>query len=169
MKQSFWQRLDHVAKSLMPFAITFFLVMLGMVPLRIPNVSPVLPSLVLIAIYYWAVHRPDLMSIWAVFLLGLFQDLVSGSLVGVGTMVLLVVFGVVGSQRRFLASASFMLIWFVFIVVAAGALTLEWAMVSLLQGQVIGSEPAVFQYLMTIAVYPCLAWLFAQAQRAFLR
>jgi hypothetical protein len=36
-------------------------------------------------------------------------------------------------------------------------------------GTILDPEPAAFQYLATMAAYPCLAWLFAQAQRAFLR
>ena len=68
-----------------------------MVPLRLPDVSPVVPALALVAVYYWAVHRPSLMPAWVVFLIGLFQDLLSGGPVGVGILSLLLVFALVES------------------------------------------------------------------------
>ena len=86
MKQGTWHRLDLTARSLTPTAITLLLIMLGMVPLQLPNIAPVVPSLALIGVFYWAVHRPDLMTIWAIFAIGLFQDLLSGGHVGVGIL-----------------------------------------------------------------------------------
>ena len=166
MRSGLWLRLDHVARSLWPFALTVALVILSQVPLRITLLSPVLPSLALIAVYYWSIHRPDLMPIWAVFLIGLFQDLLGGGPAGVGILTLLAVHAVVTAQRRFFASASFVVIWLVFALVALAAQALAWLLVSALAGAVVEPRPATFQILLTIAVYPCLAWGFAQAQRA---
>ena len=63
MKHALWHRLDIIARSLSPLAMTVLLIMIGMVPLQIPNMAPVIPAMALIAVYYWAVHRPDLMTI----------------------------------------------------------------------------------------------------------
>ncbi len=169
MKQGLWHRLDIVARSLSPLVITLLLIMLGMVPLQVPHIAPVVPALGLIAVYYWAVHRPDLMTVWAIFLVGLFQDLVSGGHVGVGILALLAVHIVIDTQRRFFARASFQALWVLFAPVAVGALSLMWLLNSLLQGAFVGAGPVLFQYLTTVAAYPCLAWLFAQAQKSFLR
>ena len=73
MNQNAWVRLDHVARSLFPFTLTLLLVMVGMVPLRVPDLSPIVPSLGLIAVYYWAIYRPDLLPAWAVFVIGLIK------------------------------------------------------------------------------------------------
>jgi rod shape-determining protein MreD len=169
VRQSVWQRLDILARGLWPFALTVLLVIASQIPLRIDALSPVMPAMALVAVYYWAVHRPDLMPLWAVFLIGLFQDLLSGGPLGVGIMMLLAVHAVVSAQRRFFASASFFLMWLIFALVAFGAQLFAWMLASALAGMVIQPRPAMFQVLMTIAVYPCLAWIFAQAQRSILR
>jgi rod shape-determining protein MreD len=169
LKQSLWHHLDLIARNLVPVALTTLLVMAGVVPLGLPDLSPIFPALALIAVYYWTVHRPDLMPVWAVFLIGLFQDLLSGGPVGVGVAALLVVHGMVVSLRRYFGGASLFALWLVFAPVAGAAIFTLWLLTCLLRGALLDPEPAAFQYLATMAAYPCLAWLFAQAHRAFLR
>jgi rod shape-determining protein MreD len=169
VKQSAWFRLDNIARNLFPFAFTLILVMIGMVPLQIPDLSPIIPSLALIAVYYWLVHRPDLMPVWAVFLIGVVQDLLSGRPLGVAAFVLLVVYAVIASQRQFFTNAPFILVWLVFLLIAFGAHGLTWIFTTLILDAYMDPGPAVFQYLTTIAVYPCLSWVFVQAQRAVLK
>lgn len=143
--------------------------MAGMVHLRLPGFSPIVPSFGLIAVYYWAIHRPGLMPSWAVFLIGLIQDLLGGGPLGVTVMVLLLMCAVIAAQRRFLVTGSFVLVWAVFLPMAAAVFTVSWLLHGLLMGTLSDVRPAVFQYLTTVAVYPCCAWLFARAQRALLR
>lgn len=168
MKQSVWHRLDLLARNLSPFALTVVLVIFAKVPLQVPDISPVLPSLAIIAVFYWSVHRPDLMPIWAVFLVGLVQDLLGAGPMGIGILALLLVHGIVAAQRRFFASASFLMMWCAFALVAMGAMALVWLLTSAFQNALLDPRPAVFGYFLTVAIYPCLAWLFVQAQRAFL-
>ena len=169
MSQLVWTRLDGAARGLAPFALTVLLVVFGMVPLGIPNFAPIMPALGLIAVFFWLVYRPDLMPAWAVFLIGLVQDLLGGGALGVGVFVLLVVYAALAGQRRYLAQASFFLVWLVFLPVAAGAFFLTWLFNILIADALLTPGPATFQYLSTVAFYPCIAWLFLQAQRAFLR
>jgi len=169
MNQNAWTRLDVTARSLSPFAFTLFLVIVAMIPFQVPGLSAIVPSLGLIAVYFWVIHRPDLMPAWAVFLIGVIQDLLSGAHLGVGTMVLLLVWLAVATQRRVFGSASFMLVWAIFVLVAAGAQMLSWLFSSMISGLVLDARPLFFQYLTTVAIYPCIAWLFVQTQRIFVR
>jgi rod shape-determining protein MreD len=154
---------------LFPFTLTLLLIMVGMVPLRIPDLSPIIPSLGLVAVYYWAIYRPDLLPAWAVFAVGLIQDLLGGGPLGVNAAVFLIAWAVIGTQRRLLITGSFALVWAVFLPAGAFAFLLNWLFNCMIEGALIQPEPAVFQYLTTVAVYPCLAWIFAQAPRAVLR
>jgi rod shape-determining protein MreD len=164
-----WTRLDGTARSLAPFALTVLLIVFGMVPLGVPNFAPIMPALGLIAVFFWLVYRPDLMPAWAVFLIGLIQDLLGGGALGVGVFVLLVVYATLAGQRRYIAQASFFLVWLAFLPVAAGAFVLTWLFNSLIVDAVLAPGPAASQYLSTVVFYPVIAWLFLQAQRAFLR
>jgi rod shape-determining protein MreD len=166
-EEGLWHRLDVVARSISPFFVTLLLVLLGLVPLRIADLSPIVPALALIGVFFWSVHRPDLMPIWAVFLIGFFQDLLTGSVLGPGIVGLLVAHALVVWRHRFFLAASFAVIWFAFMVVAAVALTVTWLLTSI--AMVVYVDPAAlfFQYLVTIAFYPCLAWAFLRGQRLF--
>ncbi len=75
----------------------------------------------------------------------------------------------VQAQRRFFASASFARLWASFALTAAVAKAVVWLAGSLLLGHLVDPRIVLLQYATTVAVYPCLAWLFSQAQQAFLR
>jgi rod shape-determining protein MreD len=169
MSPTVWTRLDGTARGLAPFGFTVLLIVFGMVPLGIANIAPVKPALGLIAVFFWLVYRPDLMPAWAVFLVGLIQDLLGGGALGVGVFVLLVVYAALAGQRRYIAQSSFILVWLAFLPVAAGAFFLTWLFNSLIADALLAPGPAAFQYLSTVAFYPCIAWMFLQAQRAFMR
>jgi rod shape-determining protein MreD len=100
VNQVVWTRLDGAARSLAPVTFTVLLIVIGMVPLGVPNFAPIMPALGVIAVFFWLVYRPDLMPAWAVFLVGLIQDLLGGGALGVGVFVLLVVYAALVGQRR---------------------------------------------------------------------
>ncbi len=168
MKPSLWHRLDALARRLTPFALTLVLVVVGAVPLHIPGFARVAPLLPLMAVYHWAIYRPRLLPAFAVFLIGLLQDTVGGTPIGVNALVFVGVYGVVLSQRRFFAGKSFAVVWLGFAVIAAGAALLSWILVSALNVALVAPRAVVFQYLVTLGVFPLLAWIFLRWQRAFL-
>ncbi len=166
---SLWQRLDLVARGLAPLAMTFLLMLLTVLPPRAQEIAPVMPALVLTAVYYWAIFRPDLMPAWLVFGIGVLHDLLTGAPLGLGAAMLLTAYLAVAAQRRFFAHATFALLWAGFVLVAAMALTVEWLFGSLLQVRLVDPLETLLRYAATVAAYPCLAWLFGRAQQAFLR
>jgi len=169
VREDVWHRLDLVARNILPFFVTLLLIMLAMVPLRVPLLSPVIPSLPLIAVYYWSVYKPNLMPVWAIFLIGLFHDLLAASPAGVGILSLLLVYGMVEGMRRLLVGAGFLAIWLVFVPVAAASSLVAWLLTCLIQTQLLDLEPTLFRFLATIAGYPCLAWILSQMQRTLVR
>ncbi len=169
MKTTVWQRLDLAARHAAPVTLTILLLLVSILPLGIPGASQVMPALAVIAVYFWSVHRPDIMPIWAVFCIGLFADLLRGDQLGIGVLMVLLVYAIVAGQRRFFVSRSFGVIWFGFAIVALAAITLMWLLGSILHATVLDPRPAMFQYLTTVAAYPVIAWLFSRAERGLLR
>jgi rod shape-determining protein MreD len=169
VKGGFWQRLDLWARLGSPVAMTFALALLGAIPLGVPGLPAITPWYTLIAVYWWTVHRPDLLPPVAVFALGLFQDLVLGWPVGLSAVVLLLVQSGLASQRRILAGVPFLIGWMSFALVALGAFLIAWMIASLAKDAALGPAPAFFACLMTVGIFPLLSGLFARAQRAFLR
>lgn len=169
MRQSLLHRVDLWARSLVPFSLAVLLVVLSLAPVRLPGFGPIAPWLPLIAVYFWSAHRPDLLPVWAVFLLGLFCDLASGGPLGVSSVALMLVQLAVKSQRRHILPHPFIVQWSFFAVFAVLAELALLALNAIAVTDFIDARPALFQALSTIAAYPLFAWLFGQAQRSLLR
>jgi rod shape-determining protein MreD len=169
MSVPFWHRLDQLARRFFPFALTLALLLASLVPVPLPAYSSVTPSFMVMAIYFWSLHRPDLMPPSAVFAIGLLQDILTGGIIGVSPIVLLALSFATASQRRFLGGALFVTVWAGFVVNAAAAAILTWGLNTLAAGAMFDPRPALFQYLLTVGLYPSLGWVLARAQRAVLR
>jgi len=120
------QRLDRNARKLLPAATTFLLGLAIVIPTGIPQWGALAPPLMLAAVYYWSLSRPGLLPPSAAFLLGLFQDLLTGAPLGSGALILVLVQWVLRSQQRFLANRSFLLLWAGYAPVVFGAALVEW-------------------------------------------
>ncbi len=169
MRAGLWHSLDVAARKLTPFLVTVALVVVSFVPLRLPGYAAVAPSFALMSVYYWALHRPELLPGPAVFVIGVLQDVFSGTPIGVNAFMLLAVYGIAVSQRRFFHGKSFLVVWWGFMIVAGAVALVEWIVMSLLLGTLVAPEPAAFEGLMTIALYPLLGWVFVQVHRTLPR
>jgi rod shape-determining protein MreD len=168
MRPVFIQRLDSWARAAAPLALTLLMVLINVIPLRLPDYAELAPGLVLMAVFYWTVHRPDLMQPWAVFLAGILDDILSGTPLGVNALILLFTHWAIVAQHKVFRGKSFGLIWCAFALVAAGA-KLLLAILALFVGYGLIDPLALFvQYVLTVAMYPPVAFLMGRAQRAFL-
>lgn len=165
IKQTPLQKIDAYGRCAMPVLFAFVLVLLAVVPMQVPGFSTIAPSFLLMAVYYWGIYRPDVMPFFLVFGLGLFQDILTGGPPGLNAWVLLIAFGLVVSQRRFFIGKSFPVIWWGFMLLAAGAGSLTWVLTAILSDTVVAPLPGIFAFLMTIAVYPILTLAFAAIHR----
>ena len=168
MRPLFLQRLDLWARTAIPLLATFAAVVLNVVPLRLPDYAPLAPGFVLMAVFYWTVHRPDLMRPWAVFLVGILDDILSGTPLGVNSLMLLFVHWAIMTQHRVFRGKSFVLIWFAFALVALGAKLLLAATAVLIGYGFPDPIVLLVQYALTLALYPPLALIMGRAQRVFL-
>lgn len=101
--------------------LAVFIILLSKVPLiQIFNVTPH-PSLISIAIFYWSLSDPERLSIYSLFFIGLFVDLLLISPIGIGFILYLGIHYFVITQRATLLNrgltvklAFFSLIMFFF-------------------------------------------------------
>ena len=168
MSSIFWQRLDTAARSITPLALTLFLVILSVVPMRVPGYAEIAPVLALMAVYHWTIYRPNLMPLWSVFVLGALQDLLSGVPLGLYILVFLTVYGVVLSQRRFFAGRSFPLYWLGFGIMSFCATIESWFIASLWHLSLLSFETVFFQFLLSMGIFPLVAWVFLTWQQTLL-
>ncbi len=168
MRPLFLQRLDLWARTAIPLLATILAVVLNVVPLRLPDYAPLAPGFVLMAVFYWTVHRPDLMRPWAVFLIGILDDILSGTPLGVNSLVLLFVHWTIVAQHRVFRGKSFVLVWLAFALVALGAKLLLTIVAFAAGYGLLDPTVLLVQYILTLALYPPLAFIMGWAQRVFL-
>ena len=166
---SFGQRLDLVARQTVPCLSIFLLILVSAMPTHLPYWGVVAPMLSMPAVFYWAVHRPDLLPPSMAFLLGLFQDIILGTPLGIGALVLLLLQGGVSAQSSVFYGKSFLINWWGFGMVTLPALLLCWLLTSAFHGALVPPLPVLVQYVVIVGLYPPLNWLLARVQYAALR
>jgi rod shape-determining protein MreD len=160
------RRLDAMSRAAFPFSCTVLLMLLAMAPFGFAGQAMLLPAITLPCVFFWSLFRPAAMPPPAVFLIGLFLDLLGYLPVGAGVLTLLVLHGFTVRWRRVLARQGFLVVWIGFAVMAAGAAALLWALASVLAFRLLPPGPAVFLFVLTVALYPTVAILFTAAHRS---
>ena len=164
-----WLRIDIAARKLAPLLLTLVLVILSQVPMQLPSAMPITPAFAVISIYFWGLHQPDVMPVPAVFAVGLFQDILGGLPIGLNAFMLLVLYGLVVSQRRYFFGKSFAVLWWGFGMVAILAGVMQWTLMSILTASFLAVMPVVVEQLTTAALYPVIAYIFVLTHRSILR
>lgn len=149
----------HPAQLLLglPGLLTLLLVLMGTVPIGAPLLGPVLPAFGLVAVFVFAIHRPDLMPHWLAFAIGLIQDLVIGGPLGLNALLLLTVQGLCSSQRRFLAGRPFWLMWLGFALVSLPAAVSQWLIACVYLTALLPFRDSLMQATVTLALFPIVA------------
>ncbi len=167
MKGAIRPQLEKAARNCTPVLLTLVLVFLNVMPVPVPGYIPVTPMLTLISVYYWSIYRPDLFPLAATFGLGIVQDILGGTPVGMTALVLLLVQGIIVNQRRFFLGKTFLVVWWCFMLVAPAAAVTSWVLASLYHWTLIAPEPLFFQNVITILLYPGFSWFFAKTYARF--
>ena len=169
MKPGVLHYVDTGFRVVTPVVLAFLMLVISRLPFGIEGLESAMPLLTLIACYYWTIYRPNLMPSIALFFLGLLQDLVTGGPLGLMALVLLLVHWVVDAQRRVFLGKSFVVGWWGFGLIALGAEGVIWMLASIYYDQLLVVRPFAFQFMLTVAIYPCFAWLFSLVQRAIVK
>ena len=162
-------RVKRALSALAPALVTLALVLATQLPYGIPHFAQVTPFFALMAVFYWSIYRPEKLPPPAVFAIGVVQDMLGGGPIGMIALMLLGVYGVGVSQRRFFLGKSFLVEWCGFVVIGAGAVAAAWFVASLYYATLLDPRPLIVQALLTVALYPCMTWLFVRVQRRFMR
>jgi rod shape-determining protein MreD len=163
------QRLDLAARHVLPVAFTLLLLLVSLLPLKLPGLAGIMPPLAMMGVFYWGIYRPDLLNGLSAFLLGIVFDLLSGLNLGVTALVFLLVSGFAQSRRRSFLSHGFLVVWFGFVLTSAGATFLTWILVSILSGSATDANSAFVQFLISSLLFPLIARLMGLAHQACLK
>lgn len=158
-------RAGKLALLTLPFLVGLFCVFLTFVPIGSIVGIEVAPAFALMAVYYWAAHQPETFPPYAVFAVGLLQDLLSAGPIGLWAFTYVVIYGVVQTQRLVFAGRVPLVLWTGFALTALLAGTIAWSVASLYYARVLPPGPVLLQLIVTVALFPIFATLFARVER----
>lgn len=146
-------------RGVLPIVSIFIFILLMQVQYKIKLVDGLFPFLSLAAVYYWCIFKPHLVPVSAVFFLGLLQDLLSGGPLGMTPLLLILVRIAVIRQGMRLLEREFLFSWLVFFVLALVFGLSNWSISSLYLREPQNLWNALAQSMVTIAIFPAIAWL----------
>ena len=139
---------------LMPFIFCLGLILCHLVPFHFLPQYPYPIQWVLIPIFYFAVYCPKCLSAWAVFILGLTEELLIQSPLGVTSFCFVFLFFVANLLRRYLLEMTFIPLWIIFAALLLMVEILNYLLVALLSEYPIAFYPVSIEFWILVLVYP---------------
>ncbi len=161
-------RVNSGLAQMLPIATTVLAALLAILPVRLPGYAALTPAFVLMAVYHWTIYRPDLLPPIGLFAVGLTQDLVAGTAVGAGALVLLLARAAVLRYRRAFIGRTFPFVWSGFALLAGVAMLGLWALHCLMQLSFFDFRTTMFRTVLTVAIFPVASFALGRTQRALM-
>ncbi len=151
-----------------PFLTAVAAALIDLLPL--PDAAPaaLAPLTVVAVVFFWSVHRPDLMTPLAAAAAGILFDALAGLPLGLTGLTLLLTRALAAAPDPILHDRPPLLVWGSFLLVAAAAVLARWAIVSIWSLQLFALRPVLFELALTVAVYPLVAGLMGRVDLAVL-
>jgi rod shape-determining protein MreD len=159
-------RVNNGAARMLPLATTLFAALISVLPVHIPGYAALTPVFTLMAAYHWTIYRPDLLPPLALFTVGLTEDLLAGSPIGINALLLLLTRSGVLGYRRYFVNRTFPFVWAGFTLLTIVAMLGLWALHCLLSLSLFDFRTTVIRAALTIAIFPLASFLLGRAQRA---
>ncbi len=165
MTATAWQRVEGWWRGILPMLVVACLLILALMPVHLPHAAAVKPQMLVMAVYFWAIHRPSAVPASAAFALGIAQDLMTAGPLGGSSLVLVVTLVAIRSQRRLLMGRPFLLIWAAFAPVAAAAAFADVLIYAASNAALPPLEGVWTRALITFSLYPPVAAILLQIHR----
>lgn len=149
----------------LPAGTLCFAVLVDLLPLPNPAPEALAPLASLATLLAWALLRPERVGPTLAFASGLGLDLGGGLPPGVTALPFLLARQVATSARGTLADLPPFAQWAVAVPLAAGSCLLRWLLISLSYGAALPPRPGLFEFALTVALYPLVAALVARTGR----
>jgi rod shape-determining protein MreD len=159
-------RVNNGAARMLPLATTLFAALISVLPIHIPGYAALTPVFTLMAAYHWTIYRPDLLPPLALFAVGLTEDLLAGSPIGINALLLLLTRSSVLGYRRYFINRTFPFVWTGFTLLTIVAMLGLWALHCLLNLSLFDFRTTVIRAALTIVIFPLASFLLGRAQRA---
>ena len=152
-------------KFFFPVILAMLLILIFRLPLRVEVLGMYMPFVSLIFVYYWVLNGRRYVPFALVFLLGLFEDMVTMGPAGLNSIVLLAVAAGLANQRRFFINQSFLVGWAGFCFICIGTAIFRWMLESVYASDFLSMWPLISQAIVTMLSYPILGAVFGSLRK----
>lgn len=162
------ENLMRLLKAATPTLLGLVGVFILAAPIRLFEGHIPTPIIPLVVVFFWSIYSPDALPAPGIFAIGLLQDFLTGSPLGLWAFVYLATQFIVSSQRSYFLGREQKVVWlgFTFASVAAGLVL--WMLMNLLIGAILPVRALVFQLFATVMIYPAFGFAFRQLHRRVL-
>ena len=152
---------SHAVFSCFRKAVPFFICLITILLSQIPNARFIFDTLIFIPIFYFAIFRPSILNVFAVFGLGLFADLINQTPMGILPFTFVLLFFIASFNRLFLKDLSFQSLWIFFGICSTLLLSIQLFLFTLSESSVIHTKYFFQQLCVLILLYPAGIHFFA--------
>jgi rod shape-determining protein MreD len=153
---SSYRRSEGFVARAVPSLLTLLVALLTAIPAHIFGSGEITPSFTLICIFYWGVYSPGALPYSFLFMLGLLQDALGGTPLGISSVIYLGMAYVLHAQRRLMGQALFGTIWMGCMLFTAMAALTQWGIMCLYSGIAYEIMPPLLRWVVTCIAYPPL-------------
>lgn len=155
------EHLRQSSRAALPFATALMATAVDALPL--PSAAPdeVAPVTLLSVVFFWSIHRPELLGAGAIFCIALLNDGLVGLPLGMTALAFLLTRTILLPKDMFLATRPFMVVWACFALTTAVALGFRWLIASIWWGYAMPLWPSIFEAFLTLLTYPLISTLLA--------
>lgn len=159
----------RLGKIFVLYLIAIFFAMLSLSNIRIVAIANYLPLFDVMIIYYFAVYRPNIFSVWFLFMLGLISDALNGFPLGITSLIYIIttksftLFNQKAMVKEHFKQIFQQFITFIFII-----LFLKWLLLSIYYLKIYNIYPPIIQLIITSSLYVVMHRFFDYLSRTLL-
>lgn len=136
--------------------VTLLLALVFVVPKHVEGISGVMPLVHLVPVFIWTVLHPRDMRLVFVALVGLLVDVATALPLGLSALSYALFVMMVRSQRKYIYREGFIAMWGYFSMLLLALQLVSWGFASSYYAIRLPMGSALWQWVLTVALYPLL-------------
>lgn len=125
------------------------------------------PYIILLTLSYWAIYKPSFFHPFFIFILSLFYDVLLNNMIGFHSIIFLVIYFVLRTQRHFFVGQTYVALFAVFTFIISAYALIHWIVLSLFFNNILPYEYFFHNVVISILFLPLLNSLFLGVRKLF--
>lgn len=169
MSEDFDEKVVTLFQRFLPLITSIAFLLLAYLPLNFGLFYNVRPDFGLMCIYFWMLHRPDLIGIGTIVVMGIVSIAISSSVAGASLVGYLVMYILMYNIQKLFNAKPFVVIWYGYMALCLVSLLVKWLVVSVYYDTFLPLSILMLGYLLGIVIYPLVSVVLAFVQNRFIQ